>query len=164
VGAPTWGSVPSTGAVTSFQTSLSGLTPSTATTGAVTLAGTLGISSGGTGETTRQAAIDALAGAVTSGQYLRGDGTDVVMSAIQAGDVPTLNQNTTGSAATLTTPRAIYGNNFNGSADLTQIIASTYGGTGNGFTKFSGPTTSEKTFTLPDATTTILTTNAAEGK
>jgi hypothetical protein len=160
-GAPTWGSVPSTGAVTSFQTSLSGLTPSTATTGAVTLAGTLGISSGGTGETTRQAAIDALAGAVTSGQYLRGDGTDVVMSAIQAGDVPTLNQNTTGSAATLTTPRAIYGNNFNGSADLTQIIASTYGGTGNGFTKFSGPTTSEKTFTLPDATTTILTTNAA---
>jgi hypothetical protein len=46
------------------------------------------------------------------------------MSAIQAGDVPTLNQNTTGSAATLTTPRAIYGNNFNGSADLTQIIAS----------------------------------------
>jgi hypothetical protein len=160
-GAPTWGSVPSTGAVTSFQTSLSGLTPSTATTGAVTLAGTLGISSGGTGETTRQAAIDALAGAVTSGQYLRGNGTDVVMSAIQVTDVPTLNQNTTGSAATLTTPRAIYGNNFNGSADLTQIIASTYGGTGNGFTKFSGPTTSEKTFTLPNATATILTTNAA---
>ena len=34
--------------VTSFQTSLSGLTPSTSTTGAVTLAGTLGTSSGGT--------------------------------------------------------------------------------------------------------------------
>lgn len=48
-GAPTWGSVPSTGAVTTFQTSLSGLTPSTATTGAVTLAGTLGATSGGTG-------------------------------------------------------------------------------------------------------------------
>jgi mucin-19 len=51
-GAPTWGSVPSTGAVTSFQTSLNGLTPSTATTGAVTLAGTLGATSGGTGLTT----------------------------------------------------------------------------------------------------------------
>jgi len=38
--------------VTSFQTSLSGLTPSTSTTGAVTLAGTLGASSGGTGVTT----------------------------------------------------------------------------------------------------------------
>jgi hypothetical protein len=74
---------------------------------------------------------------------------------------PTFNQSTTGSAATLTTPRAIYGNNFDGSAALTQIIASTYGGTGNGFTKFSGATTSEKTYTLPDATTTILTTNAA---
>jgi hypothetical protein len=64
--------------------------------------GTLPIANGGTGETTRQAAIDALAGAVTSGQYLRGNGTDVVMSAIQAADVPTLNQNTTGSAATFT--------------------------------------------------------------
>ena len=75
--------------------------------------------------------------------------------------IGTLNQNTTGSAATLTTARAIYGNNFDGSAALTQIIASTYGGTGNGFTKFSGATTTEKTYTLPDATTTILTTNAA---
>lgn len=74
---------------------------------------------------------------------------------------PTLNQNTTGSAATLTTSRAIYGNNFNGGSDLSQIIASTYGGTGNGFTKFTGPSASEKTFTLPDASATILTNNAA---
>ena len=66
-----------------------------------------------------------------------------------------------GSAATLTTARSIYGNSFDGSAALTQIIASTYGGTGNGFTKFSGATTAEKTYTLPDATCTILTTNAA---
>jgi hypothetical protein len=51
-GAPTWGAIPTTAAVTSFQTSLNGLTPSTATTGAVTLAGTLGATSGGTGLTT----------------------------------------------------------------------------------------------------------------
>jgi hypothetical protein len=38
--------------VTSFQTSLTGLTPSTASTGVVTLAGTLGVASGGTGLTT----------------------------------------------------------------------------------------------------------------
>ena len=39
----------SAGGVTTFQTSLSGLTPSTATSGAITLAGTLGGTSGGTG-------------------------------------------------------------------------------------------------------------------
>lgn len=78
-----------------------------------------------------------------------------------APDFPTLNQSTTGSAATLTTPRAIYGNNFDGSAALTQIIASTYGGTGNGFTKFTGAASTEKTYTLPNANATILTDNAA---
>lgn len=92
---------------------------------------------------------------------LKSTTTTGALSIAVAGDFPTLNQNTTGSAATLTTPRAIYGNNFDGSAALTQIIASTYGGTGNGFTKFSGATTAEKTYLLPDASTTILTTNAA---
>jgi hypothetical protein len=48
--APTWGAL-SGSAVTTFQTSLSGLTPNTATSGAVTLAGTLGATSGGTGLT-----------------------------------------------------------------------------------------------------------------
>ena len=89
---------------------------------------------------------------------IKGNGT--ALSAAIAADFPTLNQSTTGSAATLTTPRAIYGNNFDGSVALTQIIASTYGGTGNGFSKFSGATTSEKTYTLPNASTTILTTNS----
>jgi hypothetical protein len=98
------------------------------TTGtAANVSGTVAIINGGTGQTTRQAAMDALAGSVTAGQYLRGDGTDVVMSAIQAGDVPTLNQNTTGSAATLTTARTIAltgdvtytSGSFNGSANVT---------------------------------------------
>jgi hypothetical protein len=61
-----------------------------------------------------------------------------------------------GSAATLTTSRSIYGNSFNGSADLSGIIASTYGGTGNGFTKFTGPATAERTFTLPNSNATLL--------
>ena len=76
---------------------------------------------------------------------------------------PTLNQSTTGSAATLTTARAIYGNNFDGSAALAQVIASTYGGTGNAFTQFTGPTTSIKTFTLPDASATLLYSGGALG-
>lgn len=37
-----------------------------------------------------------------AGHYLRSNGTDYVDSAIQAADVPTLNQNTTGSAASFT--------------------------------------------------------------
>jgi hypothetical protein len=73
------------------------------TTGtASNVTGTVAIANGGTGATTRQDAMDALAGAVTSGQYLRGNGTDVVMAAIQAADVPTLNQNTTGTAGNVT--------------------------------------------------------------
>jgi hypothetical protein len=96
----------------------------------VGITGTIALANGGTGQTTAQAAINSLAGATTSGYFLRGNGTNVVMAAISAGDVPTLNQNTTGSAATLTTARAIYGNNFDGSAALTQAIAGTYGGTG----------------------------------
>lgn len=42
------------------------------------------------------------------------------------GTVPTFNQNTTGSAATLGTSRYIYGNLFNGSADITSTISDTY--------------------------------------
>jgi len=74
---------------------------------AANLTGTLAIANGGTGQTTQQAAINALAGATTSAQFLRGNGTNVVMSAIQAGDVPTLNQNTTGTAAGLSATLAV---------------------------------------------------------
>jgi hypothetical protein len=76
---------------------------------ATNVSGTVAFANGGTGETTRQAAMDALAGAVTSGQYLRGNGSDVVMSAIQVADVPTLNQNTTGNATTATTATNLAG-------------------------------------------------------
>ena len=77
------------------------------------------------------------------------------------GNVPIWNQNTTGSAGSLTTDRSIYGYSFNGTNNLTGVIASQYGGTGNSFTKFTGPTSIEKTFTLPDRDAIILTTNAA---
>jgi hypothetical protein len=66
-GVPAWAA--STGGVTSFQTSLSGLTPATSTTGAVTLAGTLGVSSGGTGQTS-----------YTDGQLLIGNSTGNTLS------------------------------------------------------------------------------------
>jgi hypothetical protein len=43
------------------------------------------------------------------------------------------------------------------------ILSSTYGGTGNGWTKFIGPTTAEKTFTLPDSSQTLLYSGGALG-
>jgi hypothetical protein len=90
-------------------------------------------------------------------------GTNVTLSVNASTGAVTINSSQPTSVATLTTPRAIYGNNFDGSAALTQIIASTYGGTGNGFTKFSGPTTAERTFTLPDANSTLLVSGGALG-
>ena len=68
-----------------------------------------------------------------------------------------------GNAATATklaTGRSIYGNSFDGTSAITAVIGSAFGGTGNGFTKFTGPATAEKTFTLPNANATILTSAA----
>jgi len=74
------------------------------TTGtASNVTGTVALANGGSGQTTAQLAINAFAGAVTSGSYLRGNGTNVVMNTIQVADVPTLNQSTTGSAGSVAT-------------------------------------------------------------
>ena len=86
------------------------------TTGtASNVTGTVALANGGSGQTTAQLAMNAFAGAVTSGSYLRGNGTNVVMSTIQAADVPTLNQNTTGTASNVTGTVAI----ANGGTSLT---------------------------------------------
>ena len=73
----------------------------------LSLANPVPFSLGGTGQATQQAAVNALAGAQTAGRYLRGDGTNVTLAAIQAADVPTLNQSTTGTAAGLSATLAI---------------------------------------------------------
>jgi hypothetical protein len=106
--------------------------------------GTLPLANGGTGETTRQAAMDTLAGAVTNGQYLRGNGTDVVMSAIQAADVPTLNQNTTGTAGNVT-GTVVVANGGTGATSLTanNILL----GNGTGTVNFVAPGTSGNVLT-----------------
>lgn len=85
----------------------------------LTSTGTLAIDQGGTGQTTQQAAINALAGAVTAAKFLRGDGTNVSMSAIQASDVPTLNQSTTGNADTATTANNLKSNATTGLFQIT---------------------------------------------
>jgi hypothetical protein len=132
---PTW-TTPTTGTVTSVSgtgtvngISLSGTVTSSGSltlggtlTGvdlATQVTGTLPIANGGSGQTTAQTALNAFAGAVTSGQYLRGNGSNVVMSAIQAADVPTLNQNTTGTASNVTGTVAI----ANGGTGQTSQVA-----------------------------------------
>ena len=109
------------------------------------LTGQVPIANGGTGQATQQLALNALAGAVTNAQFLRGNGTNVTMSAIQASDVPTLNQNTTGTAAnitattnaTLTTLSSlslpgsqVSGNITGNAANVTGTVAIGNGGTG----------------------------------
>lgn len=89
-------------------TSLSGLTTP------------LSIVQGGTGGSTAQASINALVGNVLAGKFLRGDGTNATMSNIQVSDVPTLNQNTTGSAGSLSATLAV-GQGGTGVATLSGI-------------------------------------------
>jgi len=112
---------------------------------AANVTGTVAIANGGTGQTTQQAALTALAGTQVSGQYLRSNGTNTLLSAIQAADVPTLNQNTTGTAAnitatsnnTLTTLSSlslpgsqVSGNISGNAANVTGTVAIGNGGTG----------------------------------
>jgi hypothetical protein len=71
-------------------------------TGSATAASSIiPIADGGTSASTQQDAINALTGTQSSGKYLRSDGTNSTLSDIQAADVPTLNQDTTGTAANL---------------------------------------------------------------
>jgi hypothetical protein len=86
------------------------------------------IANGGTGQSTQQAALTALSGAQTSGQYLRSNGTNTLLSAIQVADVPTLNQNTTGTAAGLSSTLAI-ASGGTGSTTLAGASIATYTGT-----------------------------------
>ena len=75
-GAPSWGSVPTTGAVTSLNFGTTGLTPASATTGAITVAGTLAVGNGGTGQTTASAAFNALSPITTAGDLILGTGVN----------------------------------------------------------------------------------------
>jgi hypothetical protein len=64
----------------------------------------------------------------TTGQYLRGNGTRFVSSSIQAGDVPTLNQNTTGSANTISSSLGFTSQPGNGKLSFRFALVSTTAG------------------------------------
>lgn len=144
-------------AITS-STTLSGGTHSGTNTGDQTNitgnAATVTTNANLTGPVTSVGNATAIANGAISNAMLA-NGAVANLSGTNTGDQTTVSGNA-GTATTLQTARAIYGNSFDGSAALTQIIDSGFGGTGNGFTKFSGPTTAERTKTLRDASDTIL--------
>ena len=106
------------------------------TTGtASNVTGIVAVANGGSGQATAQLAMNTFAGAVTSGSYLRGNGTNVVMDTIPVADVPTLNQNTTGTAS-----------------NVTGIVAVVNGGTGTATPSLVAGTNVSITGTWPNQT------------
>jgi hypothetical protein len=60
------------------------------------LSGNVSFAQGGTGQTTQQAAINALTGTQSAGKYLRSDGTNATLSVIQASDIAGLSATSNG--------------------------------------------------------------------
>jgi hypothetical protein len=115
----------------------------------------LAIGSGGTGQATAAAAITALTGSQTAGKVLRSDGTNTTLSSIQAGDVPTLNQNSSGTAAGLSATLAVgsggtgqtsAGAAFNALSPNTTLGDVTYGNGTNTSTRLAGSTSATKQY------------------
>lgn len=104
----------------SYSNGIPGLLFSTLIGGNVTVydysARATSIENGGTGATTRQAAINAIAGAVTANQVLAGNGSNITLRALAAADIPNLD---TGKLTTGTLGVARGGT---GAATLTGII------------------------------------------
>ena len=85
-GSITISSISQTAGVTSIDGGATGFNFGSGT-GSVVMGGVLGITHGGTGQVSAQAAIDNLCGGVTASYYLRGNGTNMVLSPIQASDI-----------------------------------------------------------------------------
>lgn len=130
-------STASTGTVTSLATG-SGLTG-----GTITTTGTISVTTNGISNSLfRQGAALSVVG-VTGGSTA--NVADIAGTANQV-----LRVNSGGTAL------AFGAIDVSQSAAVTGIMTSANGGTGNGFAKFSGPASSEKTFTLPNASDTVV--------
>jgi hypothetical protein len=138
-GVPAWSTVAAN--VSSFSAGTTGLTPSTATTGVVTLAGTLVAANGGTGQSSYTVGDILFASTTTALSKLAGVATGNALISGGVGAAPSY-----GKIGLTTT--------------VSGILPGANGGTNNGFFAVSGPTTALKTFTFPDASATVLTTNS----
>ena len=115
-------------------------------------------SAGDIGGSAADPVVVSVNGSAAPGQYPRGNGTALAMSAIQAADVPTLNQNTTGTAAGLSATLAVASGGTNATtaaAALTSLGAAPIAGAT--FTGWVAPAV----VSLTDAST--VTVNAALG-
>ena len=118
---------------------------------------------GGGGASTLDDLTDVVITSPATTQFVRYNGTNWVNATIVAGDVPTLNQNTTGSAATVTNTRTLWGQNFNGSANVSGALtgATTValsGATSGTTTVQASAVAGTTTITLPAVTGTVVTT------
>jgi hypothetical protein len=152
-----WGHVYST----SFHgggANLTGLSAAAVATGILATArGGTGLGAYAQGDLLYASAANVLAAMTkgTEGKYLRAGASVPGWDALTLADA--VNQGTT---ATVLHGNAAGAPSFGAvslTAEVSGILGSANGGTGNGFAKLSGPTTAEKTFTLPDASDTILT-------
>ena len=167
-------SVGVSGGTTGLTTSGGPITSS----GTITLAGTLSVANGGTSSTSAQSAIDFLAGATTNGTYLRGNGTNNVMSAIQAVDLPLIalgsmvsgtlavTNGGTGQTNSFTNGDLLIGNTTGGTLNKAKLVGTgiitvtngpgtiTIGATSSGSGDVTGPSSSTNgTFAIFDGTT-----------
>lgn len=136
---PTWGSPASSG-VSTITFGSTGLTPSTATSGAVTVAGTLAVTNGGTGGTTQATARTGL-GATTVGANL------FTLTNPSAVTFPRINADNTVSALDAATFRSAIS-----AGTVTSVTVSAGSGLSGG-----GTVTSSGTVTLTNAGVTSLT-------
>lgn len=140
-----------------------GVAPSWGKIGLTThISGTLAVGSGGTGLTSGTSggllgftASGTLASSValTANALMLGGGAGA--TPVPLGSLGTTTTILHGNAAGAPTFAAV-----SLTADVSGILAGANGGTGNGFFAVTGPMASLKTFTFPDASSTILTTNA----
>lgn len=96
---------------------------------------------------------------LTASQLVATDSSKNLVSGNLSGDVSSSGLTTTIGVGKVT--NSMLAGNIDLTTKVTGILPGANGGTNNGFMQFSGPATSLKTYTLPNATTTILTTNAA---
>jgi len=123
-GLPSWQDAPATG-VTDFSAGTTGFTPSTGTSGSVTLAGTLNVANGGTGQTS-----------YTDGQLLIGNSTGNTLAKATL---------TAGTGITITNGSGTITIDADNNGTVTSVDAS--GGT-TGLTFTGGPITTSGTLTL----------------